>query len=888
MARKRSRFFQFPWRSRSQIDRDVDTELEFHLEMRVSELLAEGLTTEQASAHARREFGDVEFTRAYCRDVDRASERSKRTADRLGELGQDISYTLRTLRRNPGFAIVSIITLALAIGANTAIFSVAQAVLLKPLPYGHPESLVAFYEVRATNPDPRQLSAPNIAEYRMQQHSLTGLAVYYTRPSTWRTGDSDPRVVRAMRVSANMFDILGVRALLGRAFVAGDDASDLGTKVVLSYQFWRHELGGDPNVIGRKVELNNTPYDVIGVMPRGVNVDESEDVWIPFDMSGDLAHASITRKQYVYEVIGRLKPGITLDAARADLEVISKRMGTEFPDINGDLHATVAPLQQIFARNVKQPVLLLLGAALLILLIACANLTNVTLSRAMSRRGEMAVRAALGAGRARLVRQLLTESLLLSMAGGGIGVALAVIGTRALLAINPYALPGIFDARVDGRVLAFSVAVAIGTGVLFGLAPAIAASRADLHDALKDRGRGGTGGRVGERIRRGLVVAQVGLTVMLLIGAGLLVRSFREITTVRLGYDPSNVLTAQLRVDGASYDSSTVVNQFYDRLFADLIRVPGVVAAGAVMQLPSQGQQFSGMYVEGSSANPNRLPDIAYTMVRGEYFRALRIPIVAGRIFSDTDLPDGAKVAMINESAARLYFPKGNAVGSRVRIGPNPAAPWVTIVGVVGDMRDGANWRPPAPTIYDNARQQTWWTSLSIVIRTSGDPAAAAPMLRSAVRTADPSLALRDVATLDEMIGQSLSTRRFALGIAACFAVLALVLAAVGIYGVLAYSVTARTREFGVRLALGATVASVVGLVVRQGLGWSIAGLAIGIGGALAFGKVLASSLFGITASDPFTFAAVSCGLIVIVLIACIVPAARATRVDPIDSLRAE
>ena len=888
MPRPSFRFFRFPFRSRTQIAREVDAELEFHLEMRVSELVSQGMRGDDARARACKEFGDIEFTRAYCRDTDRAADRSQRTADWLDELRQDTSYAFRTLRRSPGFAVVAILTLALAIGANTAIFSVARAVLLKPLPYGSPASLVDFNETRLKEPGSRVgMSAPNIQDYRDRQHSLTGIAAYFTRIATWRAGNSDPQIVTVTQVTDNMFDVLGVRAWRGRGFAAGEGAAAENAKVVLSFRFWQGQLGGDEGIVGRTITLYNKQYDVIGIMPRGFTLGNNEAIWIPFDFSDDLANPEVTRKQHVYSCIARLRSGATLASARAELSAIGAQLESEHPAINSGLRASVAPLHESMARRVEQPILLLLGAALLILLIACANLANVTLSRGMGRRTEMAVRAALGAGRARLARQLLTESILLSMAGGTLGVLIAIVSTRALLALNPQALPGMFEVGVETRVLLFSSLLSIGTGLLFGFAPAIAAARSDLNGALKDRGRGGTGGRASERLRHTLVVAQVGLAVILLVGAGLLVRSFREITSVRLGYDPDHVITAQLRVDGAQYDSSAAVNGFYDKVLGTIASAPGVVAASASMYLPSQGKQFSTMFPEGAPI-PDSPADVGYTMVRGDWFGALKIPVVSGRTFNDGDTPDKPAVITINESAAKLFFPRGNAVGSRVRIGPNPKAALATIVGVVGDMRDAANWAAPVPTIYDNARQQTWWRSFSLVVRTSGDPMAAVPAIRSALRNADPTLALRDVLTLDDVIGESLAARRFALGLATSFALLALVLAAVGIYGVLAYSVNARTREFGVRLALGASPVSVLLLVLRQGFSWSLTGFAIGIAGALALGRLLASSLYGVSTTDVATFAAVGIGLLVVVLIACVVPAGRATRVDPIDSLRAE
>jgi predicted permease len=446
-----------------------------------------------------------------------------------------------------------------------------------------------------------------------------------------------------------------------------------------------------------------------------------------------------------------------------------------------------------------------------------------------------------------------------------------------------------FEVGIDGRVLVFSLVLSLGTGLLFGLIPALGAARANLQISLKEQGRGGTGGRGGERGRRALVVAQIGLAVVLLVGAGLLIRSFQSLTSMELGFDPDRVLTTQIAVDGPGYDSSAAVNAFYDGILAEIGGASGVVAAGAVMSLPTRGGTFnSGIVVEGTVADPNNLESIGYSMVRGDYFKAMGIPVQAGRTFEATDPVDGPLLAVLNATAARSFFPQGDAVGRRVKIGPNPEAPYHTIIGVVGDVRTQGFEFPVEPQLYNDGRQQTWWRTLSLVVKTSGDPASAVPIVRQAARAANPGLAVREFETLDQVVTSSLARRRFALGLASAFAGLALVLAAVGIYGVLAYSVTARTREFGVRLALGASSGSILGLVLKQGLVWSLIGLALGVAGALAAGRLLGGMLFGVTPADAPTYLAVAGSLLLVVIIACILPAMRAARVDPLTNIRSE
>ncbi len=883
------RHFQFPWRSRDVIARDVDAELQFHLDARAAELAAAGLAPDEARRRAAAEFGDIEFTRRYCRDVDQRAERKTRLADRLAVWSQDARYAWRTLRRSPGFAAVSILTLALAIGANTAIFSVARAVLLKPLPFADPGALVGIYSTPGDDPaNTWNVSAPDIADYRARQHSFTGVAAALSRVGTWLPANAAPQIVNVMAVTANAFDVLGVRALRGRTFVPGEDRSGAPNTVVLSYGFWQRELGGDAGVIGRTMTLFDEAYTIVGVMPRTFTVNGREDLWIPLDLSGDLAQPSITRKQHVYRVLARLAPGVSLDAARADLLRISRQLQTEYPEADAHYIATVLPLRRTMVSGVQRPVLLLLGAALLVLLIACANLANLTLARTVRRRTEIAVRAALGAGRGRIARQLLTESVLLSLFGGGLGIVLAIAATRTLLALNPNALPPMFSVEVDGRVLAFSLVLSLAVGVLFGVFPALAAGRADLHGSLKDQGRGGTGGHAAARLRRTLVVAQVAFAVVLLVGAGLLIRSFRELSRVQLGFDPDRVLTAQLRVDGPKYDSASAVNRLYDEVLGGIAASPGVVAVSASMGMPTQGEASTQIEVEGAPFDTRNPASIDYTMVRGDYFKVFRIPLVAGRTFDPTLTARDAHTAIVNRAAVRALFPAGNAVGHRVHIGPNPNAPWITIIGVVGDVHEDGAAAPAPPIYYDDARQNTWWGTLSLEVRTSGDPDAAIPAVRRAVHDADPTRAIRDLETLDQVVGSSLASRRLALGLATAFAVLALLLAAVGIYGVLAYSVTTRTREFGVRLALGASRRSILLLVIRQGLVWSFVGLAIGIAGAIVGGRLLAGMLFGVTPGDVGTFLVVAGTLLAVVIVASVVPARRATDVDPLTSMRAE
>ncbi|HEY4130413.1 MAG TPA: ABC transporter permease, partial [Gemmatimonadaceae bacterium] len=668
---RRPRFLQLPWRSRATIARDVDTELGFHLEMRIGELIRLGLTREAAERRAREEFGDLEFTRNYCRTMDERSETSMKLSERLADWRQDVRYAARTLLRSPGFAVISLLTIALAIGANTAVFSVARAVLLAPLPYASPSELMRLYGADANDPTSRWPFSPaDYLAFSAQQKSFTALGALATSTGTWVPDHGEPEILSVVNFTPNLSnDVLRVPAQYGRAFTPDDAQPGNDHRVILTQRLWRRGFGGDPHAVGRRMTIGGQSYEIVGVMPASFTLGTNEDLYTPLGLSDAMADAVRARKQHYVHVIGRLKPGVSQATARADVATLAHRLELAYPESNTGRTVSLMSLHEWMVGDTRPAIVLLQGAALLVLLIACANLTNLTLSRAMGRQREMAVRAALGAGRDRLVRQQLTESVVLAVAGGLLGVAIAGIATRALLAVNPGALPRMFEVSVDFRVLVFSLVVSIASGVLFGLIPAIGIARGGLHGSLKEGGRGTSGGRRGERIRRVLVVAQIGLAVMLLVGSGLLIRSFAKLTRTSIGFEPAHVLTAQLRAGGARYDSASAVNRFYDDVIAEVRAAPGVVAVGAVTMLPTQGNVGTSLRIEGKPIDESHLPDLGYLAVRGDYFKAMGGRLLTGRLFDESDKADGPPVALLNETAARRYFSDMNPIGARVRIG---------------------------------------------------------------------------------------------------------------------------------------------------------------------------------------------------------------------------
>ena len=879
--------FSFPWRSRERIRTDVDDELRFHLDMRVAELVALGASESDARREAHREFGDLEFTRRYCRDLDASGERADRRSEWLSELRLDVAHALRMLRRSPGFATVALLTIALGVGANTAIFSVVRGVLLRTLPYERPDRIVAIYENNVPDHYERsQLSAADYVDYRRDQRTLVDIGATGYSQLIYQ-GDGDPQLLHGMRLSANVFSILGTRPALGRTFAPDEDTPAKKNVLVIAHATWRGLFGGDSAIVGRSISVNGAPFTIIGVMPPGFTLGADEQYWIPFDLSNQLADVNRARKLHNFNGIARLRDGVSLERARADLLTIARRNESLYPEANKGHLVTIMPFHTALVGDVRPALLILSGAAACVLLIACANLANVVFSRTITRRREVAIRAALGAGRSRLVRQLLTESALLALTGGLIGTVVGWLGTRVLLSVAPDALPQVGTIGMDGIVLTFSLALSLLSALLFGLMPAWTESRLDFQHNLRDGART-TAGRRAERLRRGLVVVQTALAVMLLVGAGLLVRSLAHLQRVDLGIDGENVLLADLVINSRKYDTRAKSSLFFETLFERMRQAPGVRVVGATSSVPLDGSSTAGIHVEGEPMPNGPLPSISYLTTNDDYFKTFGIRLLRGRSLGPQEAPDLVpRGVVLNEEAVRRFFPSRDPLGARLQLGPDPGGPWYVVVGVVANNRQHGFAAGYAPIAYTSYRQEGQ-RYLTLAIKTAGDPMAVVPFLRAAVRELDRAQPLHEIQTFDEVAGHSLSRGKFSMLLLSVFAGVSLVLALVGVYGVLAYAVSSRTRELGVRMALGANARDVLGLVLRQGFLAATAGVVIGLLAALGAARALRGLLYGVTASDLTTYATVAVALIAASLAASYLPARRATRVDPVEALRSD
>ena len=803
----------------------------------------------------------------------------------------DIGYALRGLIKKPLFSAVAVLTLALGTGANTAIFTVVNGVLLQPLPYPDPDRLMMLWTYNPRQGFDKDVATyPNFDDWRKASQTFSRISGY-TGPGYTLTGLGDPAQIRGAAVTHEFFETMAMRPALGRGFTAADGAPGAGQTVVVSHGFWQGRLGGDHDVTGRTITLNGASYEVIGVMPERFALPQDAEVWTPMTPTGAYGPLFTQRGAFWLTVVGRLKPGVTRAAAQSEMDAIASRLERQYPG-NSGLGVRLVPLHEEIVGDVRRPLLVLLGAVGLVLLIACANVTNLLLTRSSGRQRELAIRSALGAGRGRLLRQMLTESIVLAMAGGAAGVLLAAWSIDLLQLLAPPALPRLSSIRIDGRVLGFAFAAAVGTGLLFGIAPAVHAAGSSASGQLKEGGRGGTDSSRGRRLRSVLAVAELAVALVLLIGAALLVRSVIALNRVDLGFATRDVLALRVDLPQLKYASPAKAVAFFQQLGDRLASLPGVQSTGAgTSLLLSRLPQSSTITIEGRpAADPTRqdIP-VPYDAVTPGFFRTLQIPLVRGRMLTDADTPGAQRVAVVNESFVRRFFPNEEPIAKRVTFDDPTGSEvrWTTIVGVVADTRRGGFNRPPWAEVYF-PHQQDGDRRMFVVARTSGDPAALARAAQAEVWAIDREQPVASVRTVAEAMAQSEANRRFVTLLLGVFATVALVLAAIGVYGVLAYATAQRTQEIAIRMALGADHRDVLRMVLGAGTQLAAAGVAIGLAGALVLTQVLSGLLFGVSARDPLTFVLVPAALGTVALLASWIPARRAVRVEPVAALRGE
>jgi len=799
---------------------------------------------------------------------------------------QDLRYGARLLLRSPGFTLVSIVALAIGIGANTAIFSVVNTLLLRPLPYERPDDLAVIWERNLVRNGKNNVTGPgNFIHWREMQGSFVDLSAVAGPFTTTLTGSGEPEEVRLQSVNASFFPLLGARPALGRPFTTEEDRPQ-SRVVVISDRLWKRRFNADPAILDKTIALGGNPYAVVGVMPPGFSyLHKTVDLWLPIGFS---AEQRTPRGRWL-SGMGRLKPGVTFGQAQQDMERVHAELGRLFPDFNTGWTARVVPLREQLTGDVRPALFILLGAVAFVLLIACANVANLLLSRATGRYRELAVRAALGAGRGRIIRQLMAESLILAIAGGAAALLLAWWALSVLRAVVAEQLPiqRLEMVGIDGWVLAFTLVTSLLSGLFFGVIPALTASAIGLNEALKEGGRTGTGSR-GGRARNTFVVAEIALALILLAGAGLLVRSFVQLMNVDPGFDAEHTITMRVSLPGAQYPEPSQRIQFFQRLFDRVNQLPGVEAAGANSWIPMAGGGAATSFeVVGKPAPPlGQEPVADVRVIADRYFTAMGVPLLKGRLFNEGDATDLKNRVIVNETLARTYFPGIDPIGQKVRITWNDTRD-DEIVGVVGDVRHAGLHEPARPTTYWPYGRFSYG-SMTLALRTSGDPGNTANSVIAIVREQDPALAVADVQTMKEIVSESVAERRLTMMMLAVFAAAALLLAAVGIYGVIAYSVSQRTQEIGIRMALGARQADVLRMVVGQAMILAVAGIAIGAAGGVLLTRLMRGLLFDVEPGDPLTFVAVAAVLAAVAAAASYLPGRRAAGVDPVVALRAD
>jgi len=876
---------------RERLDQDLDEELRAHLEMRAADNLAAGMSPEQARQEAQKRFGNTALLKEDTREVD--------IVGWLEEAARDFRHALRMLLRNPGFTVVAVLTLALGIGANTAIFSVINSVLLHPLPYHDPDNLVMVWESNSQHRNPHNtVSPPNFLDWQSRNTVFSSMAFVFDERDNL-TGNGEPQEVVVQDVSASFFSLLGVDPIIGPGFTPENGQPGHANVVILSYGLWKERFAGDPAVVGKSILLNGHPETVVGVAPQNFNwfikdgslTGAKPQMWSPFVFPQSFHdHKQIGR---FMTVVARLHPGATHSQAKTQMNAIAARLEQEYSDFNGHWGVNVVPLRQQISGDLRPALLVLFGAVAFVLLIACANVSSLLLARAASREREMAIRTAIGASRWRIARQLLMESLLLALIGGGIGVALAVWGTNALLAASPRNLLDLRFVSMDLHVLTFALAATLLAGLLFGFLPSYISAHSRISETLKEGGRGSSSANRRAFARNAFVVAQLGLALVLLTGSGLLIRSFVRLIGVDPGFDTGHLLTFKIALPRSKYGTDPLRMAFFQQLLARISAVPGVRSASMESFPPLTGLgAATGVHVLSQpSLALSDLPVANVGVVGPDYFATMSIPLRVGRLFNAQELAEEKHVTIINQAFADKYLHGVNPLGQKAAIymksfAENEIQP-SEIIGVVGDVHQIGLDTSPEPTVYW-PHPELVMSAMTILVRTSNDPLAMVSAARNELQQIDPELPMAAVAPMDQLLADSLSRSRFTMLLLGIFAAVALVLAAVGIYGLIAYSVTQRTQELGIRIALGAQRRDVLRLVLGQGTRLTLLGVTVGVLAGLGFARLLSTLLFGVSATDPLTFACVAALLGLVGLAACYIPARRATRVDPIVALRYE
>jgi putative ABC transport system permease protein len=796
---------------------------------------------------------------------------------------RDIRYGVRSLLKRPGFTAIALIALALGIGANTAIFTLVNAVLIRPLPFAEPDRLVWVWGNIRNGGNHASVAPLDYLDFRQQNSTFEEFAASFSVPLALNlTGNGEPERLNASGVTGNYFRALGVTPAWGRTFLPENERSGSDQVVVLSYGLWQTRFAGDPAIVNKTITLDGKSCAVLGVMPQGFSFPQSADVWIPINF--DISPQMKQRKAHFLRPIGRLKPGVTMAQAQADTDAIARHLEEQYPDTNTGWNLRLVSLRDELVGNTRPTLFILLGAVAFVLLIACANVANLLLVRAAGRQKEIALRTALGAGRFRILRQMITESVLLALVGGTLGTLLAMWGVEVLVSLSAGSIPPTAHVKIDATVLAFTLLISLVTGVLFGLAPALRTLKVNLSDSLKEGGRSASEGAHRNRTRSVLVVLESAVAVVLLIGAGLLIRSLVHLQNVSPGFNAQNVLTMRVNLPRGKYATPDKSSNFFSDLEAHLGSLPGVESVGLISELPLSGQPNDMPYtVEGRPpVSIDRAFDDDFRRVNLEYFDALQIPLLRGRNFTEQEVRQSAKVLIISDLLARQTFPNEDPIGKRLIMSFRNDA--FEIIGIVGDVRHRALESEPRAAMYMPAYEG----SMNVVIRSKGDANNLTAAVRKEVRAIDPDQPVANVRTMEQWLDRAVAAPRYRTGLIGLFALVALVLASTGIYGVMSYSVTQRTHEIGVRMALGARQLDVLKLVVRQGMGLVVIGVLLGVFAAIGLTRVMSSLLFGVTAKDPLTFVAVATALTLVAFVACYLPARRATKVDPLVALRYE